>query len=222
MSHTLKCSSGLIGRCFTSRAVLNGAPIASSMARHSPVVSYSPIASPMVNYSSIASGHQTMLSHPSMHGHQSMLNHQILCDQSLLKQQPVTQQQVRCITRGRVKVLREMKSRSRDFDVVPHKLRHRREWLDWNYDCEIFSFNERLKERFTEFTLKKAFIFPSYYQASGLMSTEIEPAEVESPEHTVELDTNEQFIQAGTELCERFICQYLRYFLRELPEEGIM
>ena len=25
----------------------------------------------------------------------------------------------------------EMKKRSRDFDLIPHKERHRREWIDW-------------------------------------------------------------------------------------------
>lgn len=120
-------------------------------------------------------------------------------------------------------MLREMKERSKDLDVVPHKLRHRRDWLDWNYDCEIYSFNERLKERFTEYTLKKAFIFGSYYQQTGLLSMAPDEVEAsESPEQAVEVDTNEEFIKSGTELCERFICQYLRYFLRELPEEGIM
>ena len=144
--------------------------------------------------------------------------------QPLNSQWKVNQQQVRCITRGRVRVLREMKSRSRDFDAVPHKLRHRREWLDWNYDCEIYSFNERLKEKFTDHTLKKAFIFASYYQ-TGLLSGLPEEAvneEIETPEQALELDHNEEFIKSGTELCERFIVQYLRYFLRQLPEEGIM
>lgn len=141
--------------------------------------------------------------------HQSILNQQSNCNV----------EQKRTLTRGRTKVLREMKSRSKDFDIVPHKMRHRKEWLDWNYDCEIFAFNNRLKERFDEQTLKKAFIFKSYVEQQS-KSTEDDNEELEIL-NQIQLETNDEFIDSGLELCDRFISQYLRFFLRNVPEEGI-
>lgn len=138
--------------------------------------------------------------------------------------------QKRTITRGRVRVLREMKARSKDYYVEPHKLRHRSEWLDWNYDCEIFAFNQRLKEKFNDLTLKRAFIFKSYTQPSSANSTddstslinenEIDKNEIDILDKIEKLD-NEEFIESGKDLCDCFISSYLRYFLRNIPEEGI-
>lgn len=123
------------------------------------------------------------------------------------------------MTRGRVRVLREMKRRTEDFDAEPHKLRHRREWLDWNYDCEIFAFNNRLKEKFNDHTLKKAFIAKSYNEhAKTVDSQSSERLEILDQ---LELENNEEFIESGRELCDRFLPLYLRCFLRNVPEEGI-
>ena len=138
----------------------------------------------------------------------------LINNQHLINQQQLNKQQIRTITRGRVRVLREMKIRSRYFDLNPHKLRHRREWLDWNYDCEIYAFNQRLKESFDEQTLKQAFIFKSYYHDK-------EEYSMDSLEEKIEFEHNEEFINDGFALCNQFLSKYLRYFLRNLPEEGI-
>ena len=130
--------------------------------------------------------------------------------------QSVYSQQIRCITRGRTYVLREMKRRDKSFEIVPHKLRHRKEWLDWNYDCEIYAFNNRLKEKFDEQTLKRAFIMKSYSDQKILQQEK----ELEALKE-IELENNEEFVDSGRELCDRFISLYLRCFLRQIPEQGI-
>lgn len=136
-------------------------------------------------------------------------------------------QQKRSITRGRVNVLKEMKIRAKNFDLMPHKLRHRREWLDWNYDCELYAFNQRLNEKFDEITLKRAFIFKTYYETIQYSFQSVNQSENQSETNDEnekidgEENHNEQFIKSGFELCDQFISSYLRYFLKNIPEEGI-
>jgi len=43
-------------------------------------------------------------------------------------------------------------------EVGPEKPRHRSEFLEWNYDSEIFAFGKRLKDEFDENLLRLAFV----------------------------------------------------------------
>lgn len=123
---------------------------------------------------------------------------------------------VRTITKHRVRVLREMKVRSESFDLAPHKLRARNEWPDWNYAAELFAFNKRLSENWTEFSLQVAFTHSSYVNVEKNRREQLQLAN----EH-FHIDHNQKFIEQGQSQLNDFLPKYLRYHLRLMPEEGI-
>jgi dsRNA-specific ribonuclease len=123
---------------------------------------------------------------------------------------------VRTITKHRVRVLREMKSREGSFDVAPHKLRARSEWADWNYSAEIFAFNKRLSENFEESSLQIAFTHSSYVNVEKKRRNQLQLSNEE-----FHIEHNQQFVERGQTHLNHFLPQYLRCYLPQLPEEGI-
>ncbi|XP_053210446.1 39S ribosomal protein L44, mitochondrial-like [Panonychus citri] len=111
----------------------------------------------------------------------------------------------------------EMKDRDRDFDLIPHKQRHRREWIDWNYDCEIFAFNARLGEKLPLDKLKGVFIDQSYVDEESRKNKELGLEGV-----GVEFESNRKLAEKGERIMKQFIASYLRFFLPRVPEEGIL
>lgn len=122
----------------------------------------------------------------------------------------------RTITKHRVRVLKEMKERSKSFDLAAHKQRPRSEWADWNYSAELFAFNKRLSENFDETSLQIAFTHKSYVNVEMKRREQLELSN-----EGFLIENNESFIQQGHQHLDSFLPKYLRHFLPQVPEEGI-
>uniref|UniRef100_T1KY58 Large ribosomal subunit protein mL44 n=2 Tax=Tetranychus urticae TaxID=32264 RepID=T1KY58_TETUR len=112
--------------------------------------------------------------------------------------------------------LREMKDRNRDFDLVPHKKRHKREWVNWNYDSEIYAFGKRLNEDLSQDELKKIFIDQSYVDEEEKRKKDLGLENV-----GVTLLSNSELSNKGDSIMKSFTQSYLRFFLPRVPEECI-
>ncbi|XP_064618540.1 large ribosomal subunit protein mL44-like [Lineus longissimus] len=106
----------------------------------------------------------------------------------------------------------------RRLEAGPDKERHRSEWLNWNYNAEIFAFGQRLGEEFDEDLLRRAFTHKSYIEkeqekrAALGMTDDIVP---------LNLEDNEQLAHEGGATSSAYIKGFLRYSYPRLPEEGI-
>ncbi|XP_067650347.1 large ribosomal subunit protein mL44-like [Haliotis asinina] len=100
----------------------------------------------------------------------------------------------------------------------PEKERHRSEWINWNYDAEIYAFGKRLGEEFEESTLRRSLTHRSY----------IEKEEQRRQELGIDLDAaplgltdNQELAAIGSESMSLYIKAYLRHVYPRLFEEGI-
>lgn len=126
-------------------------------------------------------------------------------------------QQTRGLRRWREKQLKEFYQRSRRFDVIKEPLRPRSAWQTWNYPGELYAFAQRLNEGgLTEESLTKMFTHRSYVEQMVRKQQELGIDEV-----VTGLEHNEQLIGEGLTVARPFIESYLRYFLRQAPEECI-
>lgn len=126
-------------------------------------------------------------------------------------------QQTRGLRRWREKQLKEFYHRSRRFDVIEQPLRPRSAWQDWNSSSELFAFAQRLNEgSLSEASLTKIFTHRSFVE-----EMEREQRELGIDDVNTGVECNDQLILEGKALARPFIESYLRYFLRQAPEECI-
>ncbi|KAH9505575.1 39S ribosomal protein L44, mitochondrial [Bulinus truncatus] len=123
---------------------------------------------------------------------------------------------VRHYDQYRMKYLREMYKRR--LEVGPEKERRRSEWINWNYDSEIFAFGKRLGEEFNEATLRQAFIHRSYVEKEKKKREELG---LDIKGLTFDLNDNSELAEKGGELLSNYIKVYLRNMYPYFFEEGI-
>jgi len=92
----------------------------------------------------------------------------------------------------------------------------RSDFIDWNYDAEIYAFGVRLKEKFSPSLLQQAFVDRSY-----IVQEEIKQRAVGIEEPVIQLTDNTKLIQKGDELLTEFIVTYLNLSLPKYPRDGI-
>lgn len=85
-----------------------------------------------------------------------------------------------------------------------------------NYRSELFAFNQRLHEKFTEPNLRLAFTHESYIQKEQEKRKELGVQDVD-----LNLEPNDDLANLGDKILSTFTKAYLRFFLPKLPEEGI-
>ncbi|XP_012942058.1 39S ribosomal protein L44, mitochondrial [Aplysia californica] len=112
--------------------------------------------------------------------------------------------------------LREMYKKR--IDIGPDKPRRRSEWINWNYDCEIFSFGQRLGENFDEGSLRQAFVHRSYVEQEKEKRAEL-GIDLESV--PLELDDNSDLANSGDKLMKDYLKVYLRNIYPYMFEECI-
>lgn len=98
----------------------------------------------------------------------------------------------------------------------PKPVPHRSEFLDWNYDAEIYAFGIRLKEKFTPALLQQAFVDRSY-----ILQEEMKQRAVGIEEPVLHLTDNSRLIRKGEELMTEYIVTYLNLSLPKFPRDGI-
>ncbi|RWS08841.1 39S ribosomal protein L44-like protein [Dinothrombium tinctorium] len=106
--------------------------------------------------------------------------------------------------------------RAQSYDAIPHPERHRREWQNWNYKSELFAFSQRLSEKFSEEMLRVCFTDKSYVEKEDEQRKELGMPEIE-----LRTENNSELAAIGTNKLTPFIKSYLRYFLKNVPEECI-
>ncbi|KAH9423374.1 39S ribosomal protein L44, mitochondrial [Dermatophagoides pteronyssinus] len=115
------------------------------------------------------------------------------------------------------KLLRKMYWRKRSFDAKPERLRARSEWQDWDFGSELYAFAQRLQEpQLNNDILIRLFTHRSYVNEQ---KSKQESLGVQNVSH--QLEDNSEFIQSGSIFMRKFLSKYLRYHLRQAPEECI-
>ncbi|XP_025192404.1 39S ribosomal protein L44, mitochondrial [Melanaphis sacchari] len=111
--------------------------------------------------------------------------------------------------------LRELKRRKNNLD--PEKPVHRKTFLEWNYDTEIYAFSKRLGEEFNNDLLQQALTERSY-----IIREEERQKNVGIEQPTLNLFDNKELVSKGSDFIDDVIKRYLRTVLPRLPEEGII
>jgi large subunit ribosomal protein L44 len=112
----------------------------------------------------------------------------------------------------------EIKSRKKKLAQKngPPKEQPRSEFLEWNYEKEIFAFGMRLKERFSHTILQQAFVDRSY-----IVQEEMKQRAVGVEDPVLNLQDNSNLAKKGEELLTEFIIPYLNLSLPKFPRDGV-
>lgn len=112
----------------------------------------------------------------------------------------------------------EIRSRKKKLErkFGPPKEVPRSEFIEWNYEKEIFAFGMRLKERFNHAILSQAFVDRSYIVQEEMKQKAVG---VENP--VLNLQDNSSLAKRGEELITEFIVPYLNLSLPKFPRDGI-
>lgn len=100
--------------------------------------------------------------------------------------------------------------------MVAPVVRRRADFIEWNYDAEIFAFGVRLKEKFTPALLQQAFVDRSY-----IVQEEMKQRAVGIEEPVLQLTENTSLIKKGEELISKFTVAFLNLSLPKFPRDGI-
>lgn len=110
--------------------------------------------------------------------------------------------------------LREIRKRRNK--IGPLKPVPRSDFIEWNYDAELYAFGVRLKEKFTPSLLQQAFVDRSYIVQEEMKQRAVG---IETP--VLQLTDNSNLVQKGDELLTEFIITYLNVSLPKFPREGV-
>lgn len=110
--------------------------------------------------------------------------------------------------------LREIRKRRKKIGPLPPA--RRSDFIDWNYDAEVFAFGVRLNEKFTPALLQQALVDRSFIVQEEMKQRAVG---IETP--VLHLTDNSNLVQKGEELLTEFIITYLNISLPKFPREGI-
>lgn len=120
----------------------------------------------------------------------------------------------RNVARWVAPTLREIRKRRKKLEPQP-ELR-RSNFLEWNYDAEIFAFGVRLQEKFAPALLQQAFCDRSY-----IVQEEMKQRAVGIENPVLQLTDNSGLIKKGDELITEFVITFLNISLPKYPRDGI-
>lgn len=110
--------------------------------------------------------------------------------------------------------LREIRKRRKQLGPQPEP--RRSDFIDWNYDAEIYAFGIRLKENFSPTLLQQAFVDRSY-----IVQEEMKQRDLGIEEPVLQLTDNTKLVKKGEELLTEYIVTFLNLSLPKYPREGI-
>lgn len=133
---------------------------------------------------------------------------------SICKLLTTTPTNTRSIARWVAPTLKEIRVRRKK--MGPEALVHRSNYIDWNFDAELYAFSRRLNEDFNQILLQQAFTHRSY-----IIQEEMKQREVGIEEPELKLADNTNFIKKGEEIMTEYIITFLNLSLPKFPKEGI-
>nr|XP_027237860.1 39S ribosomal protein L44, mitochondrial-like [Penaeus vannamei] len=98
---------------------------------------------------------------------------------------------------------------------ITHQLK-RSEYIEWNYDAEVYAFGKRLGEQFDNNILREALTDSSY-----ISQERVRQQELGVPEPALTMTSNNELATAGSHIIADYSIKYLRSALPLFPEEGI-
>lgn len=110
--------------------------------------------------------------------------------------------------------LREIRKRRKKLGPEPEQ--QRSNFLEWNYDAEIFAFGVRLNEKFSPSLLQQAFCDRSY-----IVQEEMKQRAVGIENPVLQLTDNSALVKKGDELITEFVITFLNLSLPKYPRDGI-
>lgn len=110
--------------------------------------------------------------------------------------------------------LREIRRRKKLVGPLPEQ--RRSEFIEWNYNAEIFAFSVRLKEKFAPALLQQAFVDRSF-----IVQEEMKQRAVGIEQPDLQLTDNTNLVKKGEELMTEYIITYLNLSLPKFPRDGI-
>ncbi|XP_018333693.1 39S ribosomal protein L44, mitochondrial [Agrilus planipennis] len=126
---------------------------------------------------------------------------------------------IKHIKRWVAPTLKELKRR-RD-KIGPEPLRKRSEFLEWNYDAEIYAFGKRLGEEFDDEILRKSLIHRSYVIQQELKQEREETTTTTSAPTEIAKEDNSHLIEAGKEIIKNYLNKALQNQYPEEPAEAL-
>ena len=114
--------------------------------------------------------------------------------------------------------LMEIRARKKKLEIKngPQKESPRSDFIEWNYDAEIYAFGIRLKEKFNYALLQQAFVDRSYIVQEEMRQRSVG---VENP--SLNLSDNSALAKKGEELITEFVISFLNLSLPKFPRDGI-
>lgn len=112
----------------------------------------------------------------------------------------------------------EIKARKKKLEKKfgPPKPQPRSEFIEWNYDAEIYAFGMRLKESFNFSLLQQAFIDRSF-----IVQEEMKQRAVGIDKPSLNISDNSSLANKGQELITEFVITFLNLSLPKFPRDGI-
>lgn len=110
--------------------------------------------------------------------------------------------------------LRQRHIKMKRLGLVP--VTKRNEFIEWNYDAELYAFGKRLQEEFDGDALREAMTDPSYITKETQRQQELG---VSDP--GLAMNNNKELAARGEAVITEYCFGYLRTALPLLPEEGI-
>jgi large subunit ribosomal protein L44 len=98
----------------------------------------------------------------------------------------------------------------------PEAIQAQSNYIEWNYNAEMFSFGKRLGETFKPKLLQQAFTHRSYIVQEEMRQRSVG---IEQPE--TNLIDNQQLISDGDRLISDYVTAFLRVSLPNLPDTGL-
>lgn len=120
----------------------------------------------------------------------------------------------RNIKRWVAPTLRELRRRREK--IGPEEPQPRSQFIEWNYQSELYAFGKRLNEEFDMSSLKSALTNRSY-----IIKEENKHRELGIEEPQLNLNDNIKLIEKGSAIVADYIDAFIRHSLPKLPEEGV-
>lgn len=120
----------------------------------------------------------------------------------------------RNVSRYVAPTLREIRKRNKKYSLPQNP---RSQFLEWNYNAELFAFSKRLGESFDLDILQKAFIHRSYAHVE-----ELKKKELGIWDESQQIIDNTLLIKSGTELLSKYTYEFINQSLPNLPREGVL
>lgn len=98
----------------------------------------------------------------------------------------------------------------------PIQYKMRSNFIEWNYNAELFAFSKRLNEEFDMKLLQQAFIDRSYIIKEEIRQRELG---IENPQ--IDLKDNHELIEKGDQIISDYVNEYLKFSLPNVPSIGL-